>query len=312
MTNTLNEKFQLGTSRAGNPMRFVFGLRPNWTADETGWDLKILEKQLTCRFKEILAKLTCRFKEILAKRTCRFKEILAKLTCRFKEILAKLTCRFKEILAKLTGRSKKILAKLTYRRDQTSHPHSTTTYKQSLLIEEPSFLLPRSKMVTVEVPSTMGYSVLVASGGVAMIFWMGMQVGKMRRSLKFGYPDVYHPTNKLFNCYQRVGKMRRSLKFGYPDVYHPTNKLFNCYQRVHQNTLELWPSFLVSLFIGTFGCPTVAPIAGTAWLAGRILFALGYYTGEPSNRTFGAAVTFLSMFTLMGCSAFQGYKMITA
>ncbi|CAG0907529.1 unnamed protein product, partial [Cyprideis torosa] len=106
-------------------------------------------------------------------------------------------------------------------------------------------------MVTVEVPSTMGYSVLVASGGVAMIFWMGMQVGKMRRSLKFGYPDVYHPTNKLFNCYQRV----------------------------HQNTLELWPSFLVSLFIGTFGCPTVAPIAGTAWLAGRILFALGYYTG---------------------------------
>ena len=80
---------------------------------------------------------------------------------------------------------------------------------------------------------------------------------------------------------------------------HP---VFNCYQRAHQNTLETIPFFLALELIGGLRHPCVAAAAGGAFLIARVVYSLGYYTGNPKARVPGAMGSFLTMFTLLGCS----------
>ena len=51
------------------------------------------------------------------------------------------------------------------------------------------------------------------------------------------------------------------------------------FQRAHQNTLENYPQFLFMLTTGGLSHPCLASAAGLIYLAGRIAFAKGYYTG---------------------------------
>ena len=39
-----------------------------------------------------------------------------------------------------------------------------------------------------------------------------------------------------------------------------------------------------------------------AFLIARVVYSLGYYTGNPKARVPGAMGSFLTMFTLFGCS----------
>ncbi|KAA0196736.1 hypothetical protein HAZT_HAZT009027 [Hyalella azteca] len=73
--------------------------------------------------------------------------------------------------------------------------------------------------------------------------------------------------------------MRKKFKIYYPVMYSPDNALFNCYQRAHQNTLEVYPQFLTCLAFGGLYNPTMSAAAGAVWVAGRVAYALGYYTG---------------------------------
>lgn len=85
-----------------------------------------------------------------------------------------------------------------------------------------------------------------------------------------------------------VGRARKRLGVEYPDMYSSTSKEFNCIQRAHQNTLEGQGTFLSMLFIGGLQYPKITAAVGTLYLASRVAFALGYYTGEPKNRRWGA------------------------
>ena len=65
------------------------------------------------------------------------------------------------------------------------------------------------------------------------------------------------------------------------DLYHGILKIILdfLFQRAHQNTLENYPQFLFMLTTGGLSHPCIASAAGLTYLAGRIAFAKGYYTG---------------------------------
>ncbi len=80
---------------------------------------------------------------------------------------------------------------------------------------------------------------------------------------------------------------------------HP---IFNCYQRAHQNTLEFVPFYLALLMCGGLRHPLVASGAGAVFLLGRVVYSLGYYSGDPAKRLPGFMMNLAAMVTLFGCS----------
>ena len=71
-------------------------------------------------------------------------------------------------------------------------------------------------------------------------------------------------------------------------MYSDEHPLFNCYQRAHQNTLEFVPYFYSSLFLAGLKYPIASAVCGATFAVGRIAYALGYSTGNPENRIYGA------------------------
>jgi len=128
-------------------------------------------------------------------------------------------------------------------------------------------------MTTLVVPDCYGYTLLVALSSILIVIWMSIKVGFARE--KFGVK--------------------------YPTMYSADNDHFNCYQRAHQNTLEVFPIFITLLLVGglynsTFGITT---IAGIVWCVSRIMYARGYYTGNPEARVPGAMGSFFALVAML-------------
>jgi len=105
----------------------------------------------------------------------------------------------------------------------------------------------------------------------------------------YGYVIVVAVDSIFVNMWmeRNVGVARKKYNITYPTMYSPDNNTFNCIQRAHQHTLELHPTFLTLLLIGGLQHPKLAIGAGTFYLLGRIVFAKGYYSGDPNNRRKG-------------------------
>jgi len=120
-------------------------------------------------------------------------------------------------------------------------------------------------------PEGYGYVVFTALSSVFVNMWMGMNVMKARKEHNVKYPTLYSKDNEKFNCVQRA----------------------------HQNTLENYPQFLLLLTVGGLQYPRVAAGAGALYLVGRIVYAKGYYTGDPEKRNYGA-FGYAGLLTLLG------------
>lgn len=116
-------------------------------------------------------------------------------------------------------------------------------------------MVTQSKILEV-LPKHYGYVILTATASHFVNMWMAFNVGRARKVHKIEYPTMYSPDNKLFNCIQRA----------------------------HQHTLENQPAFLFFLLVGGLKFPILSAAAGAFYLVGRIVFALGYYSGEPEKR----------------------------
>ena len=114
-------------------------------------------------------------------------------------------------------------------------------------------------MVSVEFPKEYGYVLLVGTSSAFIAMWHGIRVSQARK--KFGIK--------------------------YPIMYSDTNNVFNCIQRAHGNFLENYPQFLFLLTIGGLSYPKLSAGAGVVYLLGRIIYALGYSTGDPQKRIRG-------------------------
>ena len=58
---------------------------------------------------------------------------------------------------------------------------------------------------------------------------------------------------------------------------------FNCAQRAHQNTLEVVPHALFTILFSGLRYPTAATALGSLWVFGRIIYTMGYATGDASK-----------------------------
>ncbi|KAK2156401.1 hypothetical protein LSH36_214g03052 [Paralvinella palmiformis] len=120
-------------------------------------------------------------------------------------------------------------------------------------------------------PDGYGYVLLVGTGSVFVNTWMAINVGRARR--KYGVE--------------------------YPKMYSDDSNEFNCIQRAHQNTLENHPTFLFFLLTGGLQYPKCSAVAGLVYVLGRIVYAKGYYSGDPKNKRWGG-FGHLGLLVLMG------------
>lgn len=128
----------------------------------------------------------------------------------------------------------------------------------------------QSKLIDI-LPTDYGFVVFTAVGSMIVNGWMVMRVMRARKTHKVEYPDMYSKDSKEFNCIQRA----------------------------HQNTLETYPQFLVLLLFGGLQYPRISAAAGCVYLLGRIAYNIGYSTGDPSKRRYGA-FGFAGMLILLG------------
>lgn len=133
-------------------------------------------------------------------------------------------------------------------------------------------------------PSEYGYVILTGIGSVFMTKWMAMRCGKARKEHGVKYPVMYSDENNGQNIY-------------------------NCVQRAHQNTLENYPEFLFFLMAGGVAHPCLSSAAGLVWIAGKVVYALGYYTGKPEKRVKGA-FSYIGLLTLLGTSISTAYQLL--
>ncbi|KAJ8333126.1 hypothetical protein SKAU_G00420220 [Synaphobranchus kaupii] len=85
----------------------------------------------------------------------------------------------------------------------------------------------------------------------------------------------------------KVGAARKKYDVKYPTMYSDKEQVFNCIQRAHQNTLEVYPQWLVFQTIAALVYPTAASVLGAIWITSRFSYAWGYYTGDPAKRMHG-------------------------
>ncbi|KAM4795011.1 glutathione S-transferase 3, mitochondrial-like [Rhinophrynus dorsalis] len=85
-----------------------------------------------------------------------------------------------------------------------------------------------------------------------------------------------------------VGKARKKYDVKYPQMYSDKHQVFNCIQRAHQNTLEVYPTWIIFQLIAGLAFPLPASVLGAIWVTSRLSYAWGYYTGDPEKRMKGA------------------------
>lgn len=105
----------------------------------------------------------------------------------------------------------------------------------------------------------------------------------------------------------KVGIARKKYNVKYPDMYSDKEPLFNCIQRAHQNTLEIYPQWMIFQLIAGIVYPVTASLFGIIWVTSRFSYAWGYYTGVPEKRKIGSYgyIGFLGVIALSLIVAFK-------
>ncbi|KAH9913321.1 membrane-associated proteins in eicosanoid and glutathione metabolism [Epithele typhae] len=113
-------------------------------------------------------------------------------------------------------------------------------------------------------------------------------------SKEFVYPVAAVVSTFYLIAWQtvKVSGARKRAQVPYPYLYaekadasaRKEAMVFNCTQRAHQNTLEVYPVIVAATLIGGLQYPVVSAGLCGAWVMNRILYTVGYSTGDPAKR----------------------------
>ncbi|GMH38814.1 hypothetical protein BSKO_06712 [Bryopsis sp. KO-2023] len=134
------------------------------------------------------------------------------------------------------------------------------------------------------VPPEYGYVVATVGFGVAVCQWMMFGVVKARVAIGLKYPAMFAEGDS------------------------EEEKKYNCTQRAHQNTLENAPMFTVMIAVLGLVRPIVASTLGTVYFLARIVYFLGYSSGDIQKRTPGSLLSFFTLIGTMAFSIFTGIQ----
>eukprot|EP00923_Selenidium_pygospionis_P025836 GHVN01045726.1.p1 GENE.GHVN01045726.1~~GHVN01045726.1.p1 ORF type:complete len:197 (-),score=27.52 GHVN01045726.1:218-808(-) len=185
-----------------------------------------------------------------------------------------------------------------------------------------------------ELPSSYGYVVIVAIASIFVVMWMSVMVGKARKRFGVMYPEMYAVKGKTVNCnivkspsstdfaqskkitdsqaaHRRVTAAKDSNGQSIALLSDDDCDRFNCYQRAHQNTLENIGPFYILLLLGGVIDPIITSMAGVIWLAGRVVYCIGYYTGSPKKRMMGGFM-YAGLLMMLGTSVHFAYRLLTS
>ncbi|XP_041069378.1 microsomal glutathione S-transferase 3b [Carcharodon carcharias] len=106
----------------------------------------------------------------------------------------------------------------------------------------------------------------------------------------FGYVILVFIYSWVMLAYlaMKVGIARKKYNVKYPNMYSEKDPIFNCIQRAHQNTLEIYPQWLIFQLIAGAVYPITASVLGIIWVTSRFTYAWGYYSGVPEKRMNGS------------------------
>ncbi|KAI8462974.1 MAG: hypothetical protein J3K34DRAFT_445749 [Monoraphidium minutum] len=129
---------------------------------------------------------------------------------------------------------------------------------------------PMRAVAAAGLPAQYGYVIASTAFTAGVLQWQAIRVSLARRTYGVNYPKLYA---------EGEGEDART---------------FNCTQRAHQNTLETAPAMTIMTCMLGLLCPVTAASLQALWAVGRIVYALGYSTGDPSKRLPGGVVSSLT------------------
>ncbi|ORX33595.1 hypothetical protein BD324DRAFT_639454 [Kockovaella imperatae] len=112
-----------------------------------------------------------------------------------------------------------------------------------------------------------------------LTFWQGLLVSAARKEAGVHYPNLY-----ATDAEAKADKKKL---------------VYNCTQRAHANTLENVTTIVtLTIFLGLYH-PKVAAASNFIWVVGRVLYTLGYKTGDPATRNkTGGPFGYIGLLTL--------------
>ncbi|KAH7914773.1 hypothetical protein BJ138DRAFT_1133141 [Hygrophoropsis aurantiaca] len=131
--------------------------------------------------------------------------------------------------------------------------------------------------INIALPEGFGYvpGALMSIGWV--LLWQTFLVGRQRKRSGVRYPQLYAEQAE-------VKASKEALQF-------------NCAQRAHQNTLESVHLIAMGTVIAGLQYPVLGSALCGGWSFARVIYTLGYNTGNPSKRVPGAI---LGNFLMLG------------
>ncbi|EGO29224.1 hypothetical protein SERLADRAFT_365244 [Serpula lacrymans var. lacrymans S7.9] len=146
-------------------------------------------------------------------------------------------------------------------------------------------------MASIALPQGFGHVTTAIVSSTWLLVWQTILVGRFRRRAGIDYPQLYAETAEM-----KASK---------------DATLFNCAQRAHANTLETLPVVLLSTLVASLKNPYYASYACGLWVFARILYTLGYTTGDPAKRnTRGGGLGSLAMLGLLVGATYTTFDLV--